>query len=188
MPRRPDDTRGTEVEAMERTLLARFGPDFVSLVRHMGLSNAAHLRELLQAGDDEQSQLVMAWMKAAAALESEWAADARRSGEAQMSLARYLEIRLPSPRNALLAYEAEQARRAAAAVPEKPPTPEERMSAQRRIRLERAIEEAREALQRVDAVDRLVEADRQAIVAQLEDVLSLISRRLRSAVPGRDPD
>jgi hypothetical protein len=73
-------------------------------------------------------------------------------------------------------------------VPVEPPTPEERASAQRRIRLERAIGEAHAALQRVDAVDRLVEADRQAIVAQLEDVLSLISRRLRSAVPGRDPD
>ncbi|MBM4415243.1 MAG: hypothetical protein FJ035_03090 [Chloroflexi bacterium] len=181
------------VEATRRALLDRFGADFVALVDHMGLVNPVHIDELLAARPDEQDRLGMAWLSAATALEAGWAAQARRGGGAPVSLARYMAIRLPSPREAL---RAQQAGPPPPAVPPHPaaasaaqsPTPRERESARRRIRLERAIVEARDALLRVDALDRLVDADRQAVVAQLEDVMTMISMRLRSAMPGGEPD
>lgn len=179
-PTQPDaaPAAGADVEALKPALLARFGPDFVGLVDNMALHNAAHLRELLDAPTDEQDQLVMAWMKAAVALEAEWSAQSRRlaSGQ-QLSLARHMEIRLPSPRAALAVQQAPQP--PAKTAEQEPPTPRERMSAQRRIRLELAIAEARAALRRVDALDQLVEVDRQAIVGELEEMMSEISRRLR---------
>lgn len=169
----------TEAEAMKPLLLERFGPEFVDLVDRMGLTKAAHLRELLDARHDEQHQLAMAWIRAAATLEEDWTAQSRRqTGGEQIGLARYLEIRLPSPSAALAAQRARAAGQAVKPPPAPPPTPREKESAQRRIRLEGAITEARTALQRVDAIDSLVAQDRQAIVAQLEDLISLISRRL----------
>jgi hypothetical protein len=180
-PQRRDGTP-PDIEAMRPALRERFGADFVKLVEDMGLP-LAHLRDLLDA-TPEQQQLAMAaaWMRAAAKLEGEWSAHTRRAGpEGYMSLARYLEIRQPSPAAALKAeLEPPDPPSQPAAAPEPPPpTQAERISAQRRIRIERAIAEARAALQRIDALDQLVPADRQAIVAELEDVISLISRRLR---------
>lgn len=165
---------------MKPALLERFGSDFVGLLDDIGLRRAAHLRELLGASPDEQDQLVMAWMKAAATLEAEWAARSRRpSPDGHVSLARYMEIRLPSPRAALAAQQTPQQSPLASASAVAPPTPRERESAQRRIRLEGAIAEARTALLRIGALDQLVEVDRAAVVAELEEVQALISRRLR---------
>ena len=184
-----DATKTAHVEAMRRVLLERFGADFVGLVDHMGLFNEVHIGELLDARPDEQHRMGMAWMRAATKLEAAWAAQSRRLTGAQVSLARYMEISMPSPRQAEQAEQAERARPVArASAGEPPPTPRERESARRRIRLERAIAEARAAMLRVDALDSLAEPDRQAIVAQLEDIMSLISRRLRSAIPGGEPE
>lgn len=163
---------------MRSALLERFGPEFVGLVAQMGLSIQEHLAELLDSRPEEQQQLAMAWMRAATALEADWAALARRDGGAGMDLARYLEVRLPSPRRALAAQQYAQQQKVAEQVSPPEPTPRERASAQRRIRLEAAIDEARAAVRRVDAIDRLVDDDRQAIVAQLEELISVISRRL----------
>lgn len=168
-----------DLEAMTAQLAEGLGADFIALASQMGMLKADHLRELVNAGADEQSQLAMAWMRAATLLEAEWEGHARRQGGADMSLARYLEIRLPSPRRALEAQQyAQRQKESAQATPVAPPSPRERESAQRRIRLEAAIGEAREAIRRVDAIDRLVEGDRQAIVQQLEELISVISRRL----------
>ncbi len=163
---------------MTAQLAERLGADFVGLVSQMGLLKEEHLRELLDAPAGEQQQLAMAWMRAATLLEAEWEGQARRQGGTELSLARYLEVRLPSPRRALEAQEYAQRQKAAEQAPEAPPSPRERESAQRRIRLEAAIREAREAIRRVDAIDRLESADRQAIVQQLEELISVISRRL----------
>jgi hypothetical protein len=182
------------VEAQRRELLERFGADFVGLVDHMGLFSEAHVAELLEAGPGEQHRLAMAWLNAATKLEADWAAQSRRPGGSHVSLARYMELRLPSPRVALQAQQLPQAQQehqallTAAAPAAAPPTPRDRESARRRIRLERAIAEARAALLRVDALDSLVGPDRQAVVAQLEDLMSLLSRRLRSATPGGEPE
>lgn len=189
-----DTTKPAQVEAMRRALLERFGEDLVGLVDHMGFFNEVHIGELLDARQDEQHRLAMAWISTATKLEADWAAQSRRPGGAHVSLARYLEIRLPSPREAermqqgQQVQQAQRERPAAEASAGEPPTPRERESARRRIRLERAIAEARAAMLRVDALDLLVEPDRQAIVAQLEDIMSLISRRLRSSIPGGEPE
>ncbi|MBX7112417.1 MAG: hypothetical protein K1X87_11320 [Dehalococcoidia bacterium] len=169
-----------DLEGLTSRLAERFGGDFVGLVRQMGLVKEEHLRELLDAPSDEQQELAMAWMRAATLLEAEWEGHARRQGGQEMALARYLEIRLPSPRRALEAQRYAQQQKAStqASAEAPPPSPRERESAQRRIRLEAAIAEAREAIRRVDAIDRLESADRQAIVQQLEELISVISRRL----------
>lgn len=157
----------------------QFGADFVGLVSQMGLVKEEHLRELLDAGAEEQQELAMAWMRAATLLEAEWEGQARRQGESEMGLARYLEIRLPSPRRALEAHRYAQQQKASTPTSEAPPpSARERESAQRRIRLEAAIGEARAAIRRVDAIDRLEPADHQTIVQQLEELISVISRRL----------
>jgi hypothetical protein len=177
---RSESGQPPEIEALKPALLERFGSDFLALVENMGLQNAAHLRELLDAAPDEQDELVLAWMRAAAAMEAEWRAQSRRlPGASQITLSRHMAIRLPSPRAALVAQQAAESATPAEVVEPPAPTPRERESAQRRIRLELAIAEARAALQRIDAVDRLVDADRQAIVAELEDIMALISRRIR---------
>ncbi|MGE0229599.1 MAG: hypothetical protein AB7I38_07185 [Dehalococcoidia bacterium] len=174
-----ETSRGGGAESLAAQLGERFGGEFEGLVRHMGLLREEHLRELLDAGDEEQQQLAMAWMRAATLLEGEWEAQARRQGGHEMPLARYLDIRLPSPRRALEAQRyAQQQRTSAEASAAPPPSARERGSAQRRIRLEAAIGEAREAIRRVDAIDRLEPMDRQAIVQQLEELISVISRRL----------
>ncbi|MGE0134611.1 MAG: hypothetical protein AB7L91_10925 [Dehalococcoidia bacterium] len=168
------------VEVLTAQLGERFGGEFEGLVRQMGLLREEHLRELLDAGAEEQEHLAMAWMRAATLLEAEWEAQARRQGGGhEMTLARYLEIRLPSPRRALEAQRYAQQQKASAQASEGAPlSARERGSAQRRIRLEAAIGEAREAIRRVDAIDRLEPLDRQAIVQQLEELISVISRRL----------
>jgi hypothetical protein len=174
-----EEDEGRALEVMKSMLLERFGPDFITLVEGMGIHNRAHFQELLDASPDEERQLVTAWVRAAAAIEAEWSAHARRlPPSAQVTLARHMEMRLPSPRTALDRQQSADAPPAAVPAAE-PPTARERVSAQRRIRLELAIADAREALRRVDAVDQLVEADRQAIVAELEELMSLIGRRLQ---------
>jgi hypothetical protein len=174
--------QAAEVESIRPALLERFGADFVKLVDDMRLP-VGHLRELLDAPADEQ-QLAMAgaWMQAAAKHEAEWAAQSRRSAAGgHVSLARYMEIRLASPRAALKAQQDHESRPAdppSTGVTDEP-TPAERLSAQRRIRLEQAIVEARSALGRIQSLDQLVEADRRLVVAELEEVMSLIGRRLQ---------
>lgn len=106
---------------MAARLVERIGDDSSGLERQIRLLKEEDLREL-----------AMAWIRAATLLEAEWEGQARRQGGQGMGLARYLEIRLPSPR--------------------------ECESAQRRIRLEAAA--------------------RQAIVQQLEELISVIARRL----------
>ncbi len=171
-----------EFESMRPALLERFGPDFLRLAGDMVLP-LSHLRELLSAPPDEhQLAMAAAWITAAARHEADWAAQSRRPASGgHVSLARYMEIRLASPGAALAAQDQppKPADPTAAGRTEEPPTPAERVSAQRRIRLELAIADVRAALQRVQALEQLVEADRQAIVAELEEVMSLISRRLQ---------
>ena len=175
-----DAPQEADVEAITSKLSERFGPDFVALVTQMGLSRKDHFLQLLNARQDEQDHLAMAWMRAAATLEANWSGQSRRQGREDMTLARYLEIRLPSPRDALAAELAPPpvAAAAPAPAPAAPPTPRERESAQRRIRLETAIEDARAAVRRVDGIERLVDADRQAIIGQMEELISIISRRI----------
>lgn len=167
-----------ELEGLTSRLAERFGGDFVGLVRQMGLVKEEHLQELLAAPAEEQQELAMAWMRAATLLEAEWEGQARRQGAQEMGLARYLEIRLPTPRRALEAQRYAQQQKASTTSEAPPPSARERESAQRRIRLEAAVAEARAAIRRVDAIDRLEAADRQAIVQQLEELISVISRRL----------